>query len=59
MVKVIAIVLLFILSNLSVHCIYVIQNEEDIEKVRVVTRKLNDFHQRQRVRLFNNLVKTK
>ena len=59
MVKVIAIVLLFILSNLSVHCIYVIQNEKDIEKVKVVTRILNDFHQRQRVRLFNNLVKTK
>ena len=61
MIKVIPIVLILILSILSICCNYYgIENkEDDIENEKVVTRVLNDFDQRQRVRLFNNLVKTK
>ena len=61
MIKVIFILLFFILPFLSIHYNYYgIENkEDDIENEKVVTRVLNDFDQRQRVRLFNNLVKTK
>ena len=57
----IPILFLFVLPFLSISCNYYgIENkEEDIEKVKVVTRVLNDFDQRQRVRLFNDLAKTK
>jgi len=61
MIKVIPILFLLILLFLFIYCNYCgIENkEEDIQKEKVVIRILKDFDQRQKVRLFNDLVKTK